>query len=270
MGVAAELGLDTLVEAHDAGELDRGIALDAPVLGVNARDLSTFAIDRRAQLALLARAPRDRVLVAESGIDTRAQAAAAELAGASAILAGSALMRAPEPGAKLRELLQRPLVKVCGLTRQDDVDAAVEAGADLVGFILADESPRRADELLPVPDTVLRVAVFVGERRETEADLVQLYGREDGHRSRDAVLLRGDEQVGTVVDLPWGEIDPSHLERARTTSGRVMLAGGLGADNVGEAIAAVSPWAVDSARSTEREPGIKDHDALRRWVEAAR
>ena len=270
MGVAAELGLDTLVEAHDAGELDRGIALDAPVLGVNARDLSTFAIDRRAQLALLARAPRDRVLVAESGIDTRAQAAAAELAGASAILAGSALMRAPEPGAKLRELLQRPLVKVCGLTRQEDVDAAVDAGADLVGFILADESPRRADELLPVPDTVLRVAVFVGERRETEADLVQLYGREDGHRSRDAVLLRGDEQVGTVVDLPWGEIDPSHLERARTTSGRVMLAGGLGADNVGEAIAAVSPWAVDSARSTEREPGIKDHDALRRWVEAAR
>ncbi len=270
MRVADELGLDTLVEAHDAGELDRGIALDAPVLGVNARDLSTFAIDRHAQLALVARTPRDRVLIAESGIDTRAQAAAAELAGANAILAGSALMRAPDPGAKLRELLQRPLVKVCGLTRQEDVDAAVEAGADLVGFILADESPRRADELLPAPDTVLRVAVFVGEQRETDADLVQLYGRENGHRSRDALLLRGDEQVGTVVDLPWGEDDPSHLERARATAGRVMLAGGLGADNVGEAIAALRPWAVDSARSTEREPGIKDHDALRRWVEAAR
>ncbi len=270
MGVAAELGLDTLVEAHDAGELDRGIALDAPVLGVNARDLSTFAIDRQAQLALVARAPHDRVLIAESGIDTRAQAAAAELAGANAILAGSALMRAPDPGAKLRELLQRPLVKVCGLTRQEDVDAAVEAGADLLGFILADESPRRAAELLPAPETVLRVAVFVGERRETDADLVQLYGREGGHRSRDAVLLRGDEQVGTVVDLPWGEDDPSHLERARAAEGRVMLAGGLGAGNVGEAIAAISPWAVDSARSTEREPGIKDHDELRRWVEAAR
>jgi indole-3-glycerol phosphate synthase/phosphoribosylanthranilate isomerase len=270
MGVAAELGLDTLVEAHDADELDRGIALDAPVLGVNARDLSTFAIDRQAQLALVARAPHDRVLIAESGIDTRAQAAAAELAGANAILAGSALMRAPDPGTKLRELLQRPLVKVCGLTRQEDVDAAVEAGADLLGFILADESPRRADELLPAPDTVLRVAVLVGELQETDADLVQLYGRENGHRSRDAVLLRGDEQVGSVVDLPWGESDPSHLERARATEGRVMLAGGLGAENVGEAIAAVSPWAVDSARSTEREPGIKDHDALRRWVEAAR
>lgn len=270
IGVAAELGLDPLVEAHDAGELKRGIALGAPVLGVNARDLSTFAIDRAAQLELVARAPRDRVLVAESGIETRAQAAAAELAGANAILAGSTLMRAPDPGAKLLELLQRPLVKVCGLTRQEDVDAAVEAGADLVGFILADESPRRADALLDAPDTVLRVAVFVGEAHETDADVVQLYEREDGHRARDAVLLRGGERVGTVVDLPWEEQDPSHLERARTVAGRVMLAGGLGPGNVAAAIAAVEPWAVDSARSTEVSPGIKDHEALRRWVEAVR
>jgi phosphoribosylanthranilate isomerase len=179
-------------------------------------------------------------------------------------------MRAPDPGAKLRELLHRPLVKVCGLTRQDDVDAAVEAGADLVGFILARESPRRTDALLDAPDTVLRVAVLVGELEETGADLVQLYERENGHRARDAVLLRGGEPVGTVVDLPWGEQDSSHLERARATGGRVMLAGGLGPDNVAEAIAAVEPWAVDSARSTEIEPGVKDHDALRRWVEAAR
>jgi phosphoribosylanthranilate isomerase len=49
-----------------------------------------------------------------------------------------------------------------------------------------------------------------------------------------------------------------------------MLAGGLGPDNVQEAIAAVRPWAVDSARSTESSPGVKDHDTVRRWVEAAR
>ncbi len=269
-GAAAELGLDTLVEAHDAGELARACDLDAPVVGVNARDLSSFAIDRSAQLALLARAPRDRILIAESGIETTAQAAAAELAGANAILAGSALMRAPDPGTALRELLRRPLVKVCGLTRQEDVDAAVDAGADLVGFILAEESPRRAAELLDAPDTVLRVAVHVGEVEETAADLVQLYERENGHRSRDAALLRQGEQVGTVVDLPWGESDATHFDRALATPGRVMLAGGLGPENVGEAVRAVSPWAVDSARSTERSPGVKDHDALRRFVEAAR
>jgi phosphoribosylanthranilate isomerase len=117
---------------------------------------------------------------------------------------------------------------------------------------------------------VLRVAVFVGEAQETEADLVQRYGRENGHRSRDAVLLRRGERVGTVVDLPWGERDETHFERARSTPGRVMLAGGLGPDNVARAIAALRPWAVDSARSTERTPGVKDHDALRRFVEAAR
>jgi indole-3-glycerol phosphate synthase len=273
--VAHTLGLDTLVEAHDAEELARAAKLEAPVIGVNARDLSDFSIHRRKQLDLVASAPKDRIVIAESGIDTRAQAAAAELAGANAILVGSTLMRAADPGEKLRELVSRPLVKVCGLTRQEDVDAAVEAGADLVGFILAAESPRRADGLLDAPDTVLRVAVFVGEAEETDADLVQFYGREDGHRSRDAVLLRQGEQVGSVVDLPWGkgnpgERDPAHLKRAKAATGRVMLAGGLGPENVAEAIAAVRPWAVDSARSTEQSPGIKHHDSLKKWVDAAR
>jgi indole-3-glycerol phosphate synthase/phosphoribosylanthranilate isomerase len=270
MRVAAELGLDTLVEAHDAAELDRAVTLGAAVIGVNARDLSTFAIDRRAQLELVARAPRDRIVIAESGIETRAQAAAAEVAGAHAVLVGSTLMRAADPGAKLAELFARPLVKVCGLTRQDDVDAAVEAGADLVGFILARESPRRTDELLDAPDTVLRVAVFVGEREETDADLVQFYAHENGHRARDGVLLHEDERVATVVDLPWERADETHLARARATSGRVMLAGGLGPENVRDAIAETRPWAVDSARSTERAPGVKDHERVREWVEAAR
>jgi indole-3-glycerol phosphate synthase/phosphoribosylanthranilate isomerase len=236
---------------------------------LRARDLSTFRIDRSAQLGLLALVPPDRILIAESGIATAAQAAAAELAGANAVLVGSTLMRAPDPGAALREILRRPLVKVCGLTRAEDVEAAVEAGADLVGFILAD-SPRRAEAVFDAPDTVLRVAVFVGETAPTDADLVQHYATDGGHRARDAALLRGTEQVGTVVDLPWLQDDPTHLDRARATPGRVMLAGGLGPENVTEAITAVRPWAVDSARSTELEPGVKDHDKLRAWTAAAR
>jgi indole-3-glycerol phosphate synthase/phosphoribosylanthranilate isomerase len=270
LDVARSLGLDTLVEAHDAEELARAAALDAPVIGINARDLSDFSIDRSKQLELVAGAPSNRIVIAESGIETRAQGAAAELAGANAILVGSTLMRAADPGKKLRELVSRPLVKVCGLTRQEDVDAAVDAGADMVGFILAAESPRRAEALLDAPDTVLRVAVFVGEVEKTGADLVQFYGRVDRHRSRDAVLLSRGERVGSVVDLPWGERDPSHLQRAQAATGRVMLAGGLGPENVAEAIAAVRPWAVDSARSTEQAPGIKHHESLRKWVEAAR
>jgi indole-3-glycerol phosphate synthase/phosphoribosylanthranilate isomerase len=270
---AAELlsteGLDFLVEAHDAHELARAIALGADVIGLNARDLGTFAIDRKAQLDLVAGAPRDRVIVAESGVEHRAHAAAAELAGADAVLVGSALMRAPDPASKLAELLRRPFVKVCGLTREEDVAVAAEAGADLAGFVLA-ESPRRADAPLPVPHSMLSVGVFVGAAEDVGTDLVQLYAEDNGHRARDGVLFRDGEAVAQVLDLPWLEEDEAHLERAAEADGRILLAGGLGPENVRVAIERVQPWAVDASRSLEAAPGIKDHDKVRAFVEAAR
>jgi indole-3-glycerol phosphate synthase / phosphoribosylanthranilate isomerase len=269
MRAAAELGLDVLVEAHDKSELQRAEALGAEVIGVNARDLSTFEIDRRHQLELVARAPRDRVVIAESGIEHRAQAAAAELAGADAILVGSALMRATAPAAKLADLVRRPFVKICGLTREEDVAAAAEAGADLAGFVLA-ESPRRAAGPLPVPDSMLSVGVFVGEPEDAGTDLVQLYEEENGHRARDGRLLRNGTEVAKVLDLPWLEDDEGHLDRAAATEGRILLAGGLDPGNVRTAIESVEPWAVDSSRGTEASPGIKDHAKVRAFVEAAR
>lgn len=270
MAAAADLGLDTLVEAHSAAELDRAVALGADPIGINARDLATFQIDRSVQLDLVAQAPRDRVVVAESGIESRAQAAAAELAGADAVLVGSALMRAGDPAEKLRELLARPLVKVCGLTREEDVSAAAEAGADLAGFILAAESPRRADRVLPVPETMLSVAVLVGELQDAPADLVQLYARENGHRSRDAVLLRDGKPVAHVADLPWEQEDPKHLAEAARVEGRLMLAGGLAPETVRDAIEAVHPWAVDASSQLEVSPGVKDPERIRAFVEAVR
>jgi indole-3-glycerol phosphate synthase/phosphoribosylanthranilate isomerase len=269
MGMATELGLDTLVEAHDAQELARAMALDAPVIGLNARDLGTFEIDRRKQLGLVAVAPRERIVVAESGILNRAHGAAAELAGADAVLVGSALMRAPDPAATLVDLLRRPYVKVCGLTREEDVAVAAEAGADFAGFVLA-ESPRRAAAPLPVPETMLSVGVFVGETEEVGTDLAQLYAQENGHRARDGVLLRGDEVVAHVKDLPWLEEDDGHWKQAARAEGRVLLAGGLGPENVRAAIEAVRPWCVDASRSLEASLGIKDHDRVRAFVEAAR
>jgi indole-3-glycerol phosphate synthase len=272
--LAGELGLDTLVEAHDRAELERAAKLQAPVIGLNARDLSTFAIDRRAQLDLVAVSnylPHAPVVVAESGIHTRAQAAAAELAGADAVLVGSALMQAPDPAAKLADLLRRPLVKVCGLTRAEDVAVAAEAGADLAGFVLAPESPRAAAEVLPVPDELLAVAVWVGEAGESDADLDQVHERADGAvRGRDAALLRDGTQVAAVLDLPWEGEDAGHWDRAAAAEGRVVLAGKLAADNVGEAIRRVRPWAVDASSRLEAEPGVKDHTKVRAYVEAAR
>ena len=267
---AEELGLDALVEAHGARELGRAGELGAEIIGVNARDLDTFEVDRAGALELVASAPRDRVVVAESGVSARAHGAAAELAGADAILVGTALMRAPDPAAKLRELLGRPLVKICGLTREEDVAVAAEAGADLAGFILARETPRQAPAVLPVPETMLSVAVYVGERGDATSDLHQLYARENGHRSRDGALFRGDELVARVVDRAWQQEDPEHIERARAAEGRIVLAGGLSPENVGAAIEAVRPWAVDASSSLEIEPGIKDHDRVRAFVHAAR
>src|SRR4029077_16509 len=142
---------------------------------------------------------------------------------------------------------------------------------DLCGFIFAEGSPRKAAGVFPMPDTVLSVAVFVGEAMERGADLVPLYEREEGKvRGRDAVLLRDGEPVACVADLPWEEEDPDHWRDARGSDERLVLAGGLGPHNVREAIRTVQPWAVDAASQLESAAGIKDHDKVRAFVEEAR
>jgi indole-3-glycerol phosphate synthase len=269
MELAHHLGMDALVEAHDSNDLARAVALGADPIGINARDLRTFRIDRRAQLELISRVPGDRVVVAESGIDNRAQAAEAEVAGATAVLVGSALMRAPDPAVLLAGLVARPLVKVCGLTRREDVAAASAAGADMVGFVLA-PSPRRVAEPLPVPDTMLSVAIFVGDSRDAGTDLVQHYLPEGGHRSRSGELRYRGRPVARVLDLPWLSADPGHWTQAAhaARTERVMLAGGLTPENVGAAVSAVRPWCVDASRALESGPGIKDGELMRAFVQA--
>jgi indole-3-glycerol phosphate synthase len=95
METAALLRMDTLVETHDAAEIERALALNASVIGINARDLGTLEIDRDRQLGLLASLPSDVVRVAESGAGSRADVEAAADAGADAVLVGTALMRDP-------------------------------------------------------------------------------------------------------------------------------------------------------------------------------
>jgi indole-3-glycerol phosphate synthase len=101
-----DLGMEPLVETHSDEDLERALATDAEVIGVNARDLETLDVDVEGMLARIRRIPSGRVAVAESGIASRADAAAAVDAGASAILVGEALMRAENPAAKVRDLLE--------------------------------------------------------------------------------------------------------------------------------------------------------------------
>jgi indole-3-glycerol phosphate synthase len=104
LAAAAEWGMEALVETHTPGDLDRALATDAPIVGVNARDLETLNVDAGRALAQLGRVPADRIAVMESGVSSRAQVVAAVAAGASAILIGEALMRAADPGDALRRL----------------------------------------------------------------------------------------------------------------------------------------------------------------------
>jgi phosphoribosylanthranilate isomerase len=89
-------------------------------------------------------------------------------------------------------------------------------------------------------------------------------------RGREALLLREGREVARVLDQPWQSSDPTHWSTAAAATGRVVLAGGLGPDNVRDAIVAVHPWGVDAASSLEREPGVKDHDKVRAFVQEAR
>ena len=103
-GLAVHLGMDILVEVHDAAELERAAHLESLLLGINNRDLRTFETTLDTTLDLLDRIPAGRTVITESGIHTRADVARMRAAGVHGFLVGEALMRAERPGAKLREL----------------------------------------------------------------------------------------------------------------------------------------------------------------------
>jgi phosphoribosylanthranilate isomerase len=181
------------------------------------------------------------------------------------------------------------LVKICGLTRPEDVDAAVEAGADMLGFILVESSSRGipvelALELASrVPETSQTVAVFdtapatvPGTQEGRGFDLVQSY---DGSaQGRDSIMgVRGDppaelpDGVPVLLDLardsmPSPDALEAHWARAARVRAPVMLAGSLTPGNVAAAVRAARPWAVDTARGVESAPGIKDHELIRRFI----
>jgi indole-3-glycerol phosphate synthase len=104
LAVADDLGLDALVETHSVDDLAKALATDAPVVGVNARDLETLEVDVERALAMLPDVPSDRVAVFESGVSTREDVERAIDAGARGVLVGEALMRSADPGATIRSL----------------------------------------------------------------------------------------------------------------------------------------------------------------------
>jgi len=104
LSLAAELDLDALVEVANEDDLERALAVDADVIGINNRDLTDFTVDIRRTFDLLPSIPAGKIVVSESGIETRAQIEELEQIGVDAVLVGTALMRAPDLEAAVREL----------------------------------------------------------------------------------------------------------------------------------------------------------------------
>jgi tryptophan synthase beta chain len=295
--IAAGLGMDSLVEVHTAAELDRALAADAGIIGINNRDLSDFRVDLETTLRLKERIPADRLVVSESGIASLADVVRLDT---HAVLVGTTLMRAGDPAERLAAL-RRPRVKVCGVTRPEDAAAAVAAGADYIGFNFYPGSPRYIDPKQAaaiagaLPNTVATVGVFVdAPRAEVQRvaaavglDLLQFHGGESPARCRgwDRPVIKAF-RVGEIrpdsdgyrvfarlfdsgVGARFGGTGRAFDHRLlNDVSGKVFLAGGLGPDNAADI--GLDPFAVDACSGLEAAPGIKDSVAVERFVRAAK
>jgi phosphoribosylanthranilate isomerase len=200
-------------------------------------------------------------------------------------------------------------IKICGITNLADALLAAELGADALGFIFYPQSPRNVEPeaaraiIAQLPPFVAAVGVFVDEAAATVRDLaarvgldwVQLHGQESpeycrglgnkmikGFRIRDEKSLRELEPYRDAVQAflldtykpgqvgGTGEVFDWQLAREARKYGRIILAGGLSAENVAQAINIALPDAVDAASGTEARPGKKDPAKLRAFFKAVR
>ncbi|MDX2759058.1 phosphoribosylanthranilate isomerase [Streptomyces europaeiscabiei] len=194
-------------------------------------------------------------------------------------------------------------IKICGLKTEQDVDTAVEAGADAIGFVFS-ASPRRIDAATAarlsrrVPEHVLTVGVFrqelLGDVRSqaTESGIgaIQLHGPEDRAyyddlATGDWTLIRaaafgdsvprcgefGEDMLLVDAPVPGSGIAWDWASKPLAAAGeRWLLAGGLTPENVRDAVAATDPWGVDVSSGVEQSRGVKDPGLIRDFIKAAR
>src|SRR5215510_5053254 len=209
-----ELGMTALVEVHTREELDRAVNCGARVIGVNNRDLRTFNVSIATSEQLARVAPRDAILVSESGLSPDA-VRQLRAAGYRGFLVGENLMRANDSAKALREFIEiggdtpdarSVRVKICGITSVDDARAAIDAGADMLGFNFYGPSPRFIE---PAPaGQIIRsirleagrnyrpsmIGVFVNESIQEVAQIAEAVDLE-------GIQLHGDETVEYCREL---------------------------------------------------------------------
>ncbi|MGH7559413.1 MAG: bifunctional indole-3-glycerol-phosphate synthase TrpC/phosphoribosylanthranilate isomerase TrpF [Gemmatimonadales bacterium] len=303
--LAERLGMAVLTEVHDEQQLDRALGLEAGIIGVNSRNLRTLAIDPDTVGRLAPRIPADRLVVAESGIRSRADIERLR-PHADAVLIGTALMREPDLDAAVRQLVYGR-TKICGLMREEDARAALLAGATHGGLVFVDRSPRRVDranarrvrEGAPLQWVGLFAGALVDEVASAAGELglsaVQLYEYDPGAVGRLRAALPeacetwvavqasegipAREETGAerlLVDAASGErLGGSgrsfdwELLRDRADRSELVLAGGIRTENVSRAVE-TGAWALDLSSGVEQAPGRKDPDRLREFFSRRR
>ena len=179
------------------------------------------------------------------------------------------------------------MVKVCGITRRQDAETAVAAGASAIGFIFYPKSPRYvtpdAAEKLGAGLDIWKVGVFQDESpsviedtmRAAQLDIAQVYGGDLPNVPRiwrafrpDSPARRGEPVEAILLDGAANGIT-FDWKQARGVAEKLILAGGLNASNVVEAIRIARPWGVDASSGLESAPGIKDPEKVRQFVKAA-
>ncbi len=253
---ALDLGLEPLVEAHDARELERALATRVRVVGINNRDLRTLEVDPERAVRLRGLVPDDRLAVAESGVREPATVAAWRAVGFDAALVGEALVRAADPAAAARAFVsagafpvdpaiadRTPFVKICGVTDAAGIEAAVRAGADAIGLNLVPGTPRALDLEEALDLARLARAICPADRRPAivavTADAAPVRHAEIVARlDPDGIQLSGDEPpsaVGTLARPAWKVLHlpaatPDDLAPAAAAAierGRAFLAAGV-------------------------------------------
>lgn len=305
MAEAERFGMDALVEVHDEAELERALALKARIIGINNRDLKTLKTDLAVTERIAPLVPPGPILVSESGIamheDVERLAPLVD-----AFLVGSSLMAQTDIAGAARRLVYGR-VKVCGLTRPQDLETARRLGASFGGLIFAEGSPRRLPREQAVALAAIADLPLVGVFRDQPIELVvdsaatlglaavQLHGGEDETYVDDLrpMLPEGCEIWTALPVSADGDPGPSFGDRplfdtqadgafggtgrtfdwsrvqGREDFPRSILAGGLGPDNIAVA-ARVGAWALDVNSGVEEAPGIKSADKLEALFEALR
>lgn len=196
---ARKLHMRCLVEVHTAQEARRAVDSGAEIIGVNSRDLATFAVYPRLLRELRPLIPADRVVVAESGIHSASDARLIARHDAQAMLVGESLVVSDDIAGQMRSLLQgantSTQVKICGLKMEEHLQTAIDAGADMLGLIFYEPShryisPREARSLLQTIEKSRANADVVGVFVNREADFINDISDEVG---LDIVQLHGDE-----------------------------------------------------------------------------